>query len=103
MSIKYKFNDPDGLYFISCATVGWIDLFTRRIYKDLFIESLEHCQTKKNLELYAWCLMSNHFHWIGRSSTGNMSAIMRDFKKFTSKKLIEVIITMRKRAGKNGC
>jgi len=29
MSRKYKFKNPEGLYFISFATVGWIDVFTK--------------------------------------------------------------------------
>ena len=33
MSRKYKFHDPEGLYFISFATVGWIDVLTRPAYK----------------------------------------------------------------------
>jgi hypothetical protein len=35
MSRAYKFRNPEGLYFISFATVGWIDVFTRRIYKEI--------------------------------------------------------------------
>ena len=33
MSRKYKFYNPDGLYFISFATVYWIDVFIRNEYK----------------------------------------------------------------------
>ena len=29
---KYKFHDPEGLYFISFATVDWIDVLTRADY-----------------------------------------------------------------------
>jgi hypothetical protein len=29
MSEKYKFLDPQGMYFVTMATVGWVDLFTR--------------------------------------------------------------------------
>ena len=43
MSRKYKFSDPDGLYFISFATIGWIDVFTRRDYRDIVVDSLRHC------------------------------------------------------------
>ena len=40
-------HDPEGLYFLSFATVGWIDVFTRREYKDVVVESLRFCQEKK--------------------------------------------------------
>jgi hypothetical protein len=29
MSEKYKFDDPDGMYFVTPTIVGWVDLFTR--------------------------------------------------------------------------
>src|SRR5476651_2201388 len=32
MSRNYKFHNPEGLYFISFATVFWVDVFVRRIY-----------------------------------------------------------------------
>ncbi|HLW63312.1 MAG TPA: hypothetical protein VKY33_07920 [Flavobacterium sp.] len=46
MSRKYKFHNPDGLYFISLAVVGWLDVFIRNEYKGLFIERLVFCQKK---------------------------------------------------------
>jgi len=39
MSTRYKFHAPDGIYFISFATVGWTDVFTRMAYKDIFVET----------------------------------------------------------------
>jgi len=32
MSRKYKFLDKEGLYFVSFATVNWIDVFVRPVY-----------------------------------------------------------------------
>ncbi|WP_307774310.1 MULTISPECIES: hypothetical protein [Flavobacterium] len=46
MSRNYKFHNPESLYFISFAVVGWLDVFMRNEYKDLFLESLEYCQKK---------------------------------------------------------
>ena len=42
MSRNYKFHNPEGLYFISFAVVGWFDVFIRNEYKDLFLESLKY-------------------------------------------------------------
>nr|MBC7614363.1 hypothetical protein [Pseudopedobacter sp.] len=44
MSTKYKFNNNAGIYFVSFAIVGWIDVFTRQVYSDLFLESLTYCR-----------------------------------------------------------
>ena len=32
MNRKYKFYEKGGAYFVSFATVNWIDVFTRDIY-----------------------------------------------------------------------
>jgi hypothetical protein len=47
MSRAYKFHDPEGIYFISFVTVGWIDVFIRREYKDLLVESLQLCRNER--------------------------------------------------------
>ncbi len=92
MSTKYKFLDYEGIYFVSFATVSWVDVFTRPIYNDIFIESVRYCQQNKGLNLHAWCLMSNHVHLVfSRSGQYNHSDILRDLKKFTSKKIVEAI------------
>jgi REP element-mobilizing transposase RayT len=84
-------HNPEGMYFLSFATVGWIDVFTRPLYKDIIVESLKHCQEQKGLILHAWCIMTNHVHLIASARDNNLSDILRDMKKFTSKKLIEAI------------
>lgn len=92
MSRKYKFHNPEGVYFITFAVQSWADVFTRDQYKDLLIESLEYCQLKKGLELFAWCIMTNHVHFIARASaSAKLQDILRDFKKFTSKAIIKEI------------
>jgi putative transposase len=44
MSRKYKFNNKDGLYFVSFATVLWIDVFIREEYCQVIVESLDYCR-----------------------------------------------------------
>jgi REP element-mobilizing transposase RayT len=91
MSRKYKFVEKDGAYFVSFATVNWIDVFTRDLYFSIIIESLEYCRKEKGVELYGYCIMPSHIHLIFRSSIGDPSGLMRDFKGFTSRKLLKVI------------
>ena len=74
MSSKYKFNDPDELYFVSFAVVNWIDLFIRNIYKDILLDSWRHCQKEKGMELYGWCIMTSHVHMI----IGSQKEMMED-------------------------
>lgn len=88
----YKINDQGALYFVSFAVVSWVDVFTRKEYKDIIIESLKHCQEKKGLVIYGWCIMTNHLHLIISAKEDNVSDVLGDFKKFTSKKLVRTIL-----------
>lgn len=92
MSEKYKMSNPDGIYFITFATVEWVDVFTRKSYKDVLIESLKYCQQEKGLVIYSWVIMSNHLHMIVSSNAGNLSGIIRDFKKYTSNYLTNILL-----------
>lgn len=87
MGNKYTVRS-DSLYYCTLTVIDWIDVFSRPNYRLTLIESLRYCQQHKGLELYAWCLMSNHLHLIARAAEGTtLSDILRDFKKFTSKAL----------------
>jgi len=80
------------LYFLTLTVIDWIDIFTKPIYKHIIIDSLCYCQKNKGLELYAWCLMSNHLHMIAGVKEGfSLSAALRDFKKFTNKQILKEI------------
>jgi REP element-mobilizing transposase RayT len=93
MSEKYKANESEVAYFITITTVGWIDVFTRLNQKYNIINSLDYCQKNKGLEIYAYCLMSSHLHMLCKATDGfEMSDVIRDFKKYTSKKIIKSII-----------
>ncbi len=91
MTSGYKIADKEGLYFLTFQIVGWVDVFTRKIYRDIVIESFEYCQKHKGLELFAYVIMSNHIHLLARSNTGDLSGTIRDFKSNTSKKFMAII------------
>jgi len=90
MSESYKTHE-DGLYYVTFAVLGWLDVFTRRIYQDIFTDSIKFCQEKKGLNIYCFCLMPNHVHFIADSYNGSLSNILRSFKSHTAKALIENI------------
>ena len=92
MSRKYKIRNQEARYFISFAVVHWIDVFTRPLYKDIFMDSLKYCQEHKGLEVYAYVLMTNHVHLIiGKTGEQKIEDIIRDLKKFTSYKIVKAI------------
>ena len=56
------------------------------------MDNLKYCQENKGLEIFAWCVMTNHIHLIIRAKEGyKLQDILRDYKKFTSKALIKEI------------
>jgi len=87
----YKIRNKEGIHFITFAVVKWVDVFTRKEYRDIVIDSIKHCQANKGLVLHCWCLMSNHIHLVVSAKEHNTSDILRDFKKFTSKQIIQAI------------
>ena len=91
MSRAYKFGDQTKPYFVSFAVVYWIDLFTRREYCELFLESIQYCQKSKGLIVYAWVIMPSHIHMIIGTRDKPMQDILRDLKSHTSRKLKEEI------------
>ena len=87
----YKIRNKEGIHFITFAVVQWVDVFTRKAYRDIFVESLKYCQKEKGLVLHGWCLMSNHVHLAASAKNNNLSDLFRDFKKFTAKQILKAI------------
>ncbi len=73
--------------------VGWIDVFTRKNQKFAIVNSLDYCCKEKGLIIFAYVIMPSHIHMICRADGQlSLSDILSDFKKFTSKKIISLIL-----------
>ena len=93
MSRNYKFHNPEGAYFVSFAVVEWLDVFTRNQYKDIVLDSIRFSQQEKGMEVYAWCIMTNHVHLIFRSiDSYKPELLIGDLKRFTSNQIVKAII-----------
>lgn len=90
MSERYKVGNSHIPHFITCTVTGWADALTRPEYKDIILSSLMYCQKHKGLRIHAWVLMSNHIHLIISAENG-LPSVIRDFKKFTSTKVVAAI------------
>ena len=91
MSRNYKFQNPEGWYFVSFATVFWLSVFTRRVYKDCVVKHLKFCIEEKRMILGAWIIMSNHVHLIFSAKEKNPQRLLQSFKSATAKELIAQI------------
>ena len=67
MPTGYQIAEQDKLHYVTLQVVEWVDIFTRKIYRDIIIESLAYCQKNKGLEIYCWVIMSNHIHLLIKS------------------------------------
>ena len=61
MSTKYKFTDKAATYFTTSTIVGWIDVFTRDLYRNILLDSFRYCQKNQGLKLHAWVLNAKSF------------------------------------------
>jgi len=91
---NYFIKDQNSVYYLTFTIVDWVDIFTRKEYKIVIVDSLNFCVENKGLEVYAWCLMSNHLHLVCRANEGNrINDVVRDFKKYTAKTILNLIKT----------
>jgi len=88
----YVIRNQHATHFMTFTVCGWIDLFTRKEYKDILINSFRFCQENKGLILHAFVIMSNHLHLVARTTQEcSLSDFVRDFKKFTHRSMIAII------------
>jgi putative transposase len=97
----YKIRNQGAIHFITFSVVEWIDVFTRCLYRDILLDSIRYCQNEKALLLHCWCIMSNHLHLIASAKNEDLSEILRDFKKFTSKEIIKAIMAHKQESRKD--
>ena len=91
MKEGYVIRDQTSPHFVTATVIDQIDVFTRQTYRDIVIESLDYCIKNKGMILYGYVIMSNHIHLIIQSDEGKLSDLIRDFKKFTAKSILEKI------------
>ena len=91
MKEGYVIREQEKAHFITATVVDWIDVFSRKSYRDCIIECFDYCIKNKGMILYGYVIMSNHIHMIIQSNEGKLSDLVRDFKKFTAKSILDKI------------
>jgi putative transposase len=90
----YSIRDQYAPHFLTFTICGWIDLFSRKIYRDIVLDAFRYAQANKQMVIYGYVIMSNHIHVIMKANEHQkktLSDIIRDFKKFTHREMIKVI------------
>ncbi len=93
MKEGYVIRDQSLPHFITATVVDWIDVFSRKNYRDVVIECFDFCIQNKGMILYGYVIMSNHIHFVAQSKDVKLSDLIRDFKKFTAKTILDKIQT----------
>lgn len=84
--------DEHGCYFLTLETVDMVDVFTKPVYKQIVVHTLNHFIEHKGLVVYGWCLMTNRLYLIAQAQRNVLLGdIRKGFKQFTSEKIIEAI------------
>ena len=93
MSHAFQIHKQDAAYFLTSTAVEWVDAFMRSQHKQILCDSLNYCVDVKGLEIFSYVIMSSHMHMIARAKEGNLSDIIRDFKKFTATQILTKLQT----------
>jgi REP element-mobilizing transposase RayT len=91
MSAGFQIRDQYAAHFITPTIVDWVDIFSRKLYRDIVIDSISFCIREKALYVYGYVIMTNHLHMIVKSENGTLSDTIRDLKKYTSRQIVEAI------------
>ncbi len=89
MRSKYRVREQNGIYFITSTVVEWIPLFTSSSYINIILDSLKFCQDHKNLKIYAFIIMTTHFHLV--VSCPRLTRVMQSIKRHTARELLELL------------
>jgi len=76
-------------HLITCTIVKWIPVFVSGPYFEIITKSLQHVREHRALALHACVIMPTHLHAVVTALRDDLSDIMRDFKKFTSRAIYQ--------------
>ncbi|WP_215226680.1 hypothetical protein [Echinicola shivajiensis] len=62
MGEAYQVSDQEMSYFLAFQVVGWADVFSRKVYRDLALENLAYCRKEKGLYLFGYVVIDGLFY-----------------------------------------
>lgn len=82
MARSLRIEYPGAIYHVTCRMVGsWQSernlLFRDDRDRDRFLDQLAERVEQRNIRLYLFCLMANHFHLVFETPQANCSAFMQ--------------------------
>ena len=84
-TLRIKKDLNTEMFFLTFTIKRWYYIFDRHDRWDILLESLRYFQENKGLKIFNYVFMLNHIHLIVKSD--DVIGFVRDFKKYTSKKI----------------
>jgi REP element-mobilizing transposase RayT len=86
MRSRYRVHEPERAHFVTSTIVAWLPVFTSAACCEILVEAFAHARRHKGLIIHGWVIMDNHFHAVVFAP--DLSATLRDLKKFTAQRLL---------------
>ena len=77
MATKKRKRSESGFYHVFQRGVCLFDIFEDDEDRRFYLKRLVRYASELNVEIHAWCLMSNHTHLLVRAQHETLSAVMR--------------------------
>lgn len=87
-----KVHEPHYPHFVTSTIVHLIPVFRRDEYFRVLTNSLNYCVEHRGLRIHAFVVMPDHTHLIRSHLDGDISGVIRDIKRFTSRQLYELLV-----------
>lgn len=68
----------------------------------ILLNLLGYYRRNKGMGIYGYRIIANHIHLVFRSTNGDSSGLIRDFKDFTSRNMLKTMKITHKKVEKNG-
>jgi putative transposase len=76
-----RIKDPEAIYHIMSRSITEFDLFPDNSDKEEFLDILKKYAEKYHCKVYAFCLMTNHYHIIIDTCGFDISKFMKSFNQ----------------------
>ena len=83
----FDYSRPNYVYFITICAAKSQKTFLNKIRANSIVDSLDFLRNKKNILIFAYCLMPDHLHLLISlpEKLESLSKIIKDFKSYTTK------------------
>lgn len=86
---RYKFHEEYYPYIITSSILEELPLFTKPQIAQILLDQFVYMQREKGVTLYAYVIMSNHFHAIVKGN--DLANSLRLTKSYTARRVLEYL------------